>query len=92
MLYYVYRERHWPSGDQIVEVVCDDEDVSPDKLVSKWKNLGEGRRFIDPREAVSAAIKIAEAWRLVSDEPVHIGVGSFTSATVADAEAWAEKV
>jgi hypothetical protein len=64
--YFVSRQHYWHSGQRAVEIAQGGiESASPDMLVEKYRNLGEGDEFVDPREAVKAALAIANKWREV---------------------------
>jgi hypothetical protein len=101
MRYFVSRQLYYYSRLLIVEIAAGGLDYSnADMLVAEYKNLGEGQEFIDPREAVDAAIAIARAWR--KDEPgKHIVIGhghtmgmgmEFEGCSFKDAQKWAEDV
>lgn len=100
MRYYVSRQNYYYSRQLIVEVAAGGRDYSgPDMLCEKYQNLGEGREYDDPREAVEAAIAIAHAWR--KDKPgrrVSVAYGSsmsmgieFEPSTVEMARKWAKE-
>lgn len=64
MVYFVSRQRYWPHGDHVIEIACGGLDyANPDMLVRRYPELGEGREFDDPREALAAAMRIRDAWR-----------------------------
>ena len=64
MGFFVSRQSSWPSGDLYVEVAGGGRDyANPGMLVERYRPLGEGREYDDPREAVEAAIAICRAWR-----------------------------
>ncbi len=61
--WFVSRQMYWPDGEQVVEVAGGGLDyANPDMLVSGWPELGEGKEYEDPREALKAAILIRDAW------------------------------
>jgi len=64
--------------DYHVEVAHDFEATSPDALGVKYKELGEGEGYEDPREAATAAIKVAARW--AQDESERIGLAWQTRA------------
>jgi hypothetical protein len=62
--YWVYRlSAAWPDGGYYVEVSEGDDTASPDAMGTKYKELGEGRGYENPREAAIAAIRIARQWK-----------------------------
>jgi hypothetical protein len=77
--WFVSRQNYWGmcEGDgTIVEVVSGGCDyANPDMLGVKWPELGEGKEFTDPREAVEAAIAICEQWKK-TDPNAHVAMGS----------------
>jgi len=100
-MYFVSRQIRWPDGSHLVEI-CEGQDyASPGMLVPRWSRLGEGQEFKDPREAVSAAVAVCEAWRKVADpdDPVPELAGFATAGgmcateevTYDEARAWAER-
>ena len=75
MPYFVSRQSYWgvdPEDQNVVEIAAGGIDyANPDMLVSKYP--GEGQTYDDPREAVTAAIVIAKAWK--KDQPkLKIGI------------------
>lgn len=78
MKLYVSRQRHWPDGDLTVEIVKGGLNyANPGHLEIKWSSIGEGEEFTDPREAVQAAINIANEWRKIEKEnEIEITFGS----------------
>lgn len=75
-MYFVSRQSYWPSGDLVVEIAAGGLEYSnPDMLVEKYPELGEGKEYTDPREAVKAALAIRDAWNKDSDEPCRIETG-----------------
>jgi len=84
MSYFVSRQCYWgadPDDQNVVEVAFGGVDyANPDMLVPKY--AGEGQDYLDPVEAVEAALNIAEEWK--KDHPgLSIGVahgftGGFT--------------
>lgn len=61
--WYVSRQCYWPEGDLVVEICSGGlEHSNPDMLCDKYPELGEGKEYDDPRDAVKAAIAIQDAW------------------------------
>jgi len=61
-MWTVTRQSQWPDGGQVVEISSGGIDyTNPGALAAKYP--GEMEEYADPREAVEAAIKIAEAWK-----------------------------
>ena len=98
MKYFVSRQKYWPHGDLVVEVATGGRDYSnPDMLVPKFP--GEASEHHDPREAVSVAIRIADAWKVESgrtDIEVRTGythgfTAPFENGSYEDARQWAQK-
>src|SRR5262249_40587165 len=84
--------------ERVVEVAAGGLDyANPDMLTEKYRHLGEGHEFDDPREAVEAAIEIARAWRRdAHTRRIGVGVGAtgrftlpFEPGSFAHARAWA---
>jgi len=81
MAWYISRQHCWPDGDFEVQISEGIDFAGPDQLLplAKWKKLGDGQLFKDPREAVEAAIKVRDAWNehkgleLGDEECVEIG-------------------
>jgi hypothetical protein len=99
-MYFVSRQQYWPDGKLCVEVVSGGLDyANPDMLGAKYPRLGEGKEYIDPVEAVEAAITICKQWRVdTHSRKPYVGVGStmgftlpFDEGTFRDARAWAKK-
>ena len=70
MIFYVSRQHYYynQDSDGQVEIVIGGIDYSgPDTLCEKYRRLGEGQEFNDPRAAVKAAIEILKRWQ--QDEP-----------------------
>lgn len=66
-MFYVSRQVVWPEGSRVVEVVSPGMDhAGPDMLVDHFKSLGEGKEFVDPREALEAALAVRDAWQAKS--------------------------
>lgn len=78
----VTRQIQWPTGDSVVEISDGGIDyANPDALTARYK--GEFNEFSDPREAVEAAIAIAEAWQNDSpDKVIMIGHGGTCGMTM----------
>ena len=97
-MFTVTRQLQWPDCDNVVEVSVGGLDYcNPGMLTPKFKHLGEGQEFSDPREAVAAAIKIRDAWRTAGTPDAAIGYGStggmtmfFDPREADEAVAWAE--
>jgi hypothetical protein len=72
MKWFVSRQCYWgvdPDEQEVVEIASGGIDyANPDMLVAKY--AGEGEEYSDPREAVNAAIVIAEQWKL--DKPDYV--------------------
>jgi len=79
-MYFVSRQRYWPTGDSVVEICTEGKDYcNPDMLVPRFGEMGEGTEFADPMEAVEAAIKIRDAWNklfLDFEDKARVEVGS----------------
>jgi hypothetical protein len=101
-MFFVSRQQYWgvPAKEgTVVEIASGGSDyANPNMLVEKWRHLGEGKEFKDPREAVEAAINVAKAWRASGKKNVRIAYGStggftmpFEPSTIKQAHAWAEK-
>jgi hypothetical protein len=102
-MWTVTRQRQWPDGDLVVEISAGSGDyTNPGALVERYN--GEFEEFADPREAVSTAIAIAQAWQKDQpDEEIGIAHGAtggytmpfsgepLTEEVFADLRAWAEK-
>jgi hypothetical protein len=75
---YVSRQSYYYSGERVVEVELNGLDYSgADMLSVGYKNLGEGKEYDDPREAIKAAVAIRDAWRKDEpDEEINIALGS----------------
>ncbi len=98
MKYFVSRQNYWPHGELVVEVARGGLDyANPDMLVSKFQ--GEGSEYYDPREAVTVAIRIADAWKVRSgrtDIEVRTGcthgfTAPFENGSYEDARQWAQR-
>lgn len=67
--WYVSRQCYWGTNEDsryVVEVALGGSNYAgADELVPKWPKLGEGKEFLDPCEAVEAAIAVCEAWKMV---------------------------
>lgn len=76
-MYFVSRQSYWPDGDLVVEIACGGTDyANPDMLVEKWANLGEGKDYDDPREALKAARAIRDAWNeVIEGKKARVEVG-----------------
>lgn len=86
MTYFVSRQKYWgiePEDGTIVEIAQGGRDyANPDMLNTRWANLGEGREFSNPREAVEAAIKVCEAWREAGEKNAQLGMGFTAGSTM----------
>lgn len=63
--FYVSRQVHWPDGDHMVEIAQGGLDYSNPGMLTPHralKPLGEGREYVDPVEAVEAAIAVRKGW------------------------------
>ena len=102
MKWFISRQCYWGVDEDeqnVVEIAqggCDF--ANPDMLVEKYS--GEGETYIDPREAVTAALDIAERWKKDSPD-LKIGVahgctGGMTMPFEADEseelKKWAQKI
>lgn len=101
MAYFVSRQCYWgvdPEDQNVVEIAHGGLDyANPDMLVEKYE--GEGQEYEDPREALTAALAVAEAWK--ADKPdltINIAHGftggntmPFEPDKVEDLKVWAEK-
>jgi len=98
--WFVSRQCYWGVEEPyVVEIAGGGLDyANPDMIVEKYP--GEGKEYTDPREAVGAALSIAEAWK--KDDPdLTIGVACgytggntlpFEPGSAKELKAWAEKV
>lgn len=94
----VTRQHQWPTGKEIVEVSVGGLDyTNPDALVGRYP--GEFQTYLDPREAIETAIKIAQQWSKDSRKRIPIGVGAtagftipFETTSIVKARKWAKKV
>jgi hypothetical protein len=68
--FFVSRQQYWgEENPYTVEIACGGLNyANPDMLGVRWANLGEGKEFSDPEEAVEAAIAICEQWRKTQPE------------------------
>lgn len=101
MKWFVSRQCYWgvePEDQNVVEIALGGIDyANPDMLVSKYP--GEGEEYNDPREALQAAIAIAETWK--KDKPqlvINIAHGAtggntipFEASGMEELKSWAEK-
>lgn len=75
MVWTVSRQQQWATGDNVVEISEGGIDyANADMLVEHYP--GEGKEYLDPREAVEAAVEIALNWQ--QDDPgdtILIGYG-----------------
>lgn len=104
MRYFVSRQQYWGVEEKdcnIVEIASGGLDyANADMLVSKYKHLGEGQEFDDPREAVEAALKIQEQWKKDSpDKEINIAHGftggntiPFEPESSENLKQWADKI
>jgi len=98
MTYTITRQLQWPDGTKIVEISEGGLDyTNPDALCSKYS--GEFQEFVDPIEAVEAAINIYESWKNDDqEEDICIGYGCtlgytmpFEASEVEEIKHWAEE-
>jgi hypothetical protein len=93
--YFVSRQMYWPAGDLAVEVSLGSDSAGPDMLVEKYKSLGEGKEFADPREAVEAAILVRRKWAKDVKKRIVLSFGDadfgWEPRRQADLLRWAEK-
>ncbi len=65
--WFVSRQSYWgvePEDQNVVEIASGGLDyANPDMLSAAYKNLGEGQEYDDPRDALTAALAIRDAWR-----------------------------
>lgn len=84
--FFVSRQTYWgvdPEEGTVVEVAYGGLDyANPDMLVAKWGNLGEGKEFSDPRDAVAAAIAVCEAWKEHGEKNAKVAMGSTGGNTI----------
>ena len=100
MPYFVSRQMYWPDGTLVVEIACGGlHYANPNMLVPKWRSLGEGKEFEDPREAVMAATRVLRAWHELGENDATIAYGDtggftmpFESSTIEAAEEWADRL
>lgn len=63
MAYYVSRQLYWPDGDPVVEIAAGGLNyANPDMLCAQF--AGEGETYVDPRDALDAAISIRDGWKM----------------------------
>jgi len=66
-MYFVSRQKYWgvePDDCHTVEIASGGRDyANPDMLVPKF--VGEGIEYVNPLEAVEAALTIAEQWKQI---------------------------
>ncbi len=97
MAYFVSRQRYYYSGENLVEVTEGGVDYAgADMLHPKYP--GEAKEYIDPREAVRAALAIRDLWRADGEAEVVVAVGCTLGMGIELEEgtdeynlAWAEK-
>lgn len=85
-------------GTKVVEVACGGCDfANPGMYVPKYRNLGEGEEFTDPREAANAAIEVLRAWRKDGEKRARVAYGAtggftmpFEPSTIKEVQKWAE--
>jgi hypothetical protein len=86
MKFFVSRQHYWGVEEEdayIVEIAYGGLDfANPDMLGERWANLGEGREYTDPREAVEAAIRVCDAWRKSGESRAKLGMGSTGGNTI----------
>lgn len=76
MKFFVSRQCYWPDGTNMVEIAKGGLDyANADMLVPKFTQLGEGKEFNDPREAVEAALQVRDAWKQVAEDDVLVDMG-----------------
>jgi hypothetical protein len=80
MLFFVSRQHYWGVDEEdayIVEIAMGGTDyANPDMLTPKWRHLGEGKEYTDPKEAVEAAIRVCDAWRASGETNAKVAMGS----------------
>lgn len=86
MKFFVSRQQYWGVEEEegtVVEVAYGGLDyANPDMLGTKWRELGEGKEFTDPREAVEAAIRVCDAWRKAGCPHAKVAMGSTGGCTI----------
>lgn len=95
--YYISCQHYWEDGRYIVEISEGRNYANPDMLVAKFSYLGEDKEFLNPIDAVEAAIQIKNKWQKISTETIHLGYGStggftmpFDSSSDKEAIEWGE--
>lgn len=75
--FYVSRQLSWPDGKHQVEIVAGGRDyANPGQLNVKFRSLGEGEEYYNPREAAYAAIEIKTAWKKEIHKNIDLTFGS----------------
>lgn len=98
MLYFVSRQCYWPDGTKVVEIAAGGSDfANADMYVPKYRQLGEGQEYTDPREAANAAIEVLRAWRKDGEKKAKVAYGAtggftmpFEPCTIKEVQKWAE--
>lgn len=84
--FFVSRQQYWGVEEEegtVVEVAYGGLDyANPDMLTTRWRELGEGKEFTDPREAVEAAIQVCDAWRKAGCPLAKVAMGSTGGCTI----------
>jgi len=101
--YFVSRQKYWgvePEDSHTVEIASGGQDyANPDMLVPKF--VGEGIEYVNPVEAVEAALIIAEQWKQILPAGTVINVAHgftaggtlpFEGDTPEQLREWAQKV
>jgi len=84
--FFVSRQRYYGVDEDegtVVEIAYGGLDyANPDMLGTKWPHLGEGKEFSDPREAVEAAIRVCDAWRVSGESNAKVAMGATGGNTI----------
>jgi hypothetical protein len=98
--FFISRQRDWTQNALYVEISVGKKNAGKDILPVRYKEEGEGKNLVDPRDAVNIATKIYKRWNLdYSDELKRLRIIDGANRTVLEfspkgistAEHWAEK-
>lgn len=78
--FYVHRIHRWPDGAFLVEVSEGRDSADPGVLTTRYRNLGEGDAFFNPRNAATAAVRIMKQWQ--KDDPVKFSDNMVTLSAI----------
>jgi hypothetical protein len=103
MPYFVSRQCYQPNGEFRVEIAGGGRDyANPGMLVPKYERWGEGQEFVDPIDAVEAAVAVLAAWRkdsITGKRKLMLAQGHtmgmtmpFEACTIKQARKWAAEV